>query len=128
MTQASILNSLAERCEQPCSDCEGKGWHAVASPRCCGRSDWECGGRGCTGPEPEWEQEQCEACQGTGVVSQELPTHQTPEAVEREMHRIRRLFEPSDGGDREDLATYAKQIVALRAHAAEATPSLQEQS
>lgn len=34
--------------------------------------------------------------------------------VQREMQRIKRLFEPG-GGDREDLITYAKEIVALRA-------------
>lgn len=50
-----------------CPECDGNGWIAVEVPRCCGRSEWECGGRGCTGPEPDQEQEQCALCQGTGL-------------------------------------------------------------
>lgn len=61
---------------QPCPECDGLGWIAVAAPRCCQRSEWECGGRGCTGPEPDQEQEQCEFCRGSGTVEddgEEIP-------------------------------------------------------
>lgn len=42
-----------------CGNCGGEGWTVVVVPRCCGRAEYECGGRGCTGPEPEEEQERC---------------------------------------------------------------------
>lgn len=55
-----------------CPDCNGQGWYPVpvSVTRCCGGSDWECGGRGCTGPVQDWEQEQeqCERCFATGDV------------------------------------------------------------
>jgi hypothetical protein len=57
-----------------CPDCCGDGWVVGIGVEmregCCGGSDWECGGRGCTGPVAIQEQvqiqEQCEACWGTG--------------------------------------------------------------
>jgi hypothetical protein len=51
-----------------CPECGGAGWTVGTDTRCCGRSDYECGGRGCTGPEPEQVQEQCEYCQGSGFI------------------------------------------------------------
>jgi hypothetical protein len=69
----------------PCPECGGEGWTPVpvAVPRCCGGSEWECGGMGCTGPEQEWEQqqEQCEYCRGSGAVltsGEEPPTFEEP--------------------------------------------------
>lgn len=59
--------------EQRCPECDGMGWTIGVEPRCCGRSDWECGGRGCTGPEPEQVQEPCAACQGTGAIDATPP-------------------------------------------------------
>lgn len=38
----------------------------------------------------------------------------TPETVSAEMARIRQAITPGDGGDKEDLITYAKEVVALR--------------
>lgn len=54
-----------------CGVCTGDGWVIGTETRCCGGSEYECGGRGCTGPEPEQVQEQCEACGGTGYVARE---------------------------------------------------------
>lgn len=49
-----------------CPECTGVGWIAVSVNRCCGRSEWECGGRGCVGPVEDQEQEPCFTCQGSG--------------------------------------------------------------
>jgi DnaJ-class molecular chaperone len=60
-----------------CPECDGAGWVPGIETRCCGRSDWECGGRGCTGPEPEQVQEQCEYCRGSGEIAasgEEIPS------------------------------------------------------
>lgn len=53
-----------------CPECDGNGWTVITVPRCCGRSDWECGASGCTGPDPHQEQEQCPHCQGTGQLQE----------------------------------------------------------
>lgn len=53
-----------------CNECGGCGMvmvpHEIIVPRCCGRAEQECGGCGCTGPEPdvelEYETEPCPAC------------------------------------------------------------------
>lgn len=45
----------------------------------------------------------------------QLPAFCFDDVVSREIVRIRRLFEPSNGGDREDLISYAKEVVRLRA-------------
>ena len=44
-----------------CDDCEGRGWYVV--PDCCGRGS---GGSRCGEAEPS--QEQCEKCNGTGIM------------------------------------------------------------
>lgn len=61
---------MSEKIEVPhaCPHCDGRGWYGETQPRCCGGSDWECGAAGCTGPDPEHVQVQCEACLGTGEV------------------------------------------------------------
>lgn len=51
--------------DRQCNECQGTGLGRIV-PRCCRRSDWECGARGCTGPEPE--QEPCEMCGGAGAI------------------------------------------------------------
>ena len=51
--------------EQPCLRCGGRGTDPEVQPKCCGRCESECGGRGCTGPEPE--QAACRDCGGTGI-------------------------------------------------------------
>lgn len=52
-----------------CPHCDGLGWHGETQAECCNNSNWECGGRGCTGPEPVHVQVQCQACDATGVVA-----------------------------------------------------------
>lgn len=47
-------------------------------------------------------------------IAEERVTQETPSPVYAEMQRIRRLFEESDG-DKEDLITYAKEVVEIRA-------------
>ncbi len=42
-----------------CPNCEGVGWTVDVQPRCCNGLNWECGGRGCTGPEQEQVQVEC---------------------------------------------------------------------
>ena len=54
---------MSEAQEAECPQCQGSGMGDI-TPRCCHRSQWECGGRGCIGPEPE--QQQCEWCGGSG--------------------------------------------------------------
>lgn len=54
--------------ERDCPECDGRGWVSVTVSRCCSRSEYECGGRGCTGPEPEEEQDGCSFCRGFGAV------------------------------------------------------------
>jgi hypothetical protein len=51
-----------------CPECAGDGWIVDVDAECCGRSDWECGGRGCTGPEQVQVQVQCLYCGGSGEV------------------------------------------------------------
>lgn len=74
-----------------CPECDGLGWTGVTQPRCCGRSDWECGGRGCTGPEPELVQEQCEYCRGSGTVEDDEeevpPFDEGPASVDERAER-----------------------------------------
>lgn len=48
--------------EIDCPECNGVGWTCEAV--CCGRAHDVCGGRGCTGPDPE--QVGCDNCNGTG--------------------------------------------------------------
>lgn len=56
--------------EIECMDCAGDGWVVGYNLEagCCGGSQWECGGRGCTGAIPIEVQvrQECEACEGTG--------------------------------------------------------------
>lgn len=56
----------------PCPECEGRGWLVVerTEPRCCGLAQFECGGAGCQGPEPEAVEEQvgCSTCYGFGAI------------------------------------------------------------
>ena len=57
---------------ETCETCGGSGFVMVPVPktvyRCCGRAGYECGGLGCTGPEPEQDVEYegavCETCGG----------------------------------------------------------------
>lgn len=54
--------------DQPCPDCDGKGYQIHGEAACCGQAvNWECGGRGCTGPYETPVQFECEGCQGTGT-------------------------------------------------------------
>lgn len=55
---------MASEATFDCPECGGLGWFAANG--CCGRSDWECGGRGCTGPV--MVQEQCMSCGGCGQI------------------------------------------------------------
>lgn len=50
-----------------CTRCSGTG--VDSEPKCCGGSQWECGERGCTGPE----QQACRDCNGFGFVYDEDP-------------------------------------------------------
>lgn len=49
---------------QTCTRCDGTGIDPVPAPVCCRRAMDECGGRGCSGPEPE--QQPCADCGGYG--------------------------------------------------------------
>lgn len=55
-----------------CPDCAGDGWvlGVGTDTECCGGSEYECGGRGCTGPQEVQVQvqEPCERCRGTGEI------------------------------------------------------------
>lgn len=55
-----------------CPTCEGGGQVQiqVTVPRCCGRAEHECGGRGCTGPEPDVDVDVdgCPDCGGSGLI------------------------------------------------------------
>lgn len=66
-TPSTIIAGM-NRAEKACPECDGCGWIVITVPACCRRSEWECGGRGCTGPEPEQAQDSCPACQGTGTL------------------------------------------------------------
>jgi hypothetical protein len=59
---------------QDCPTCEGQGWVVGidTDQQCCGRSDWECGGQGCVGPDQIQiqVQEPCGACFATGKISE----------------------------------------------------------
>lgn len=61
-----------------CRHCDGVGWIVDVDTRCCGRSEYECGGRGCTGAEPEQIQLQCECCGGTGKTNHSQEHRQPP--------------------------------------------------
>jgi hypothetical protein len=73
----ALVALLVER--YPCPECDGCGWvigvGVELEDRCCGMSDWECGGRGCTGPRQEQVQVQvqelCERCHGAGEVARD---------------------------------------------------------
>lgn len=54
--------------EAQCPHCGGEGFFAEGGQRCCGNAEWECGGRGCTGPFDDYQQVLCEGCNGTGLV------------------------------------------------------------
>lgn len=64
--------SPAQKRAPKCPECCGDGWvvSIVLEAECCHGSDWECGARGCTGPVPVevHAQEQCEACEGSGLA------------------------------------------------------------
>ena len=47
-----------------CHRCKGDGVDPECVPICCGRCTWECGGSGCTGPDPG--QQPCRDCGGSG--------------------------------------------------------------
>jgi hypothetical protein len=56
--------------ERDCPECDGNGWVVGSDIDCCGQSDWECGGRGCVGPEQIQVQEQCAQCGGGGIIEE----------------------------------------------------------
>lgn len=68
-TPTQALDASREGELQLCPGCGGDGHVGQIQHGCCGLSQWECGGRGCTGPVPVNEQIQCRQCQGTGCIS-----------------------------------------------------------
>ena len=68
--------------EIECPDCGGMGFTVITVPACCMGSDWECGGRGCTGPIQDQEQEGCAACQAIGY--RPMTDDERDERAERE--------------------------------------------
>ncbi len=50
-----------------CPYCEGNGWYPGEEAACCQRFEWECGGRGCSGPVQVQTQVQCERCYGAAL-------------------------------------------------------------
>ncbi len=72
-------------CYEQCPECGGAGWVVGSETICCGRSDWECGGRGCSGPEQGQVQEGCEYCRGEGVLPRS--PDQTPLSMKAEGRR-----------------------------------------
>lgn len=59
-----------------CDRCHGSGIDPTWKSVCCNRATSECGGLGCTGPEPE--EQQCSDCNGGG----ELPDMDEPPNVD----------------------------------------------
>ena len=56
--------------DRTCETCGGTGLIEIQVPHmeCCQRAEFECGGRGCTGPieSSHLDQDYCHDCHGTG--------------------------------------------------------------
>jgi hypothetical protein len=68
---AAQPSTLPDAMQAQCDSCKGSGIDPTWGRQCCRRARNECGGRGCTGPEPS--QEPCEECGGGGVVAIQMP-------------------------------------------------------
>lgn len=52
--------------KEQCRECNGFGVDPEPIAVCCAQSEFECGGRGCTGPDAD--QQPCRRCGGEGYV------------------------------------------------------------
>ena len=61
-SDGEMVGATGDEIDMLCGRCNGSGIDPEWEAKCCGNCEWECGGTGCTGPEPE--QVPCSDCGG----------------------------------------------------------------